>query len=358
MKFRQFLAVYLAIVISASTVMTFLAPRSIVAPRPEPQNGNQVSSSNHFSVRWMGFSPTDYNNSYPEYTICINNLRDNPLRMQIAFQIKNQEAQGYYFLIDGYSAPAGWNFDPYEIGYITIDETKAFIYENVTRILPSAILQGRLTETITLVVKAYYNNTYTNLYSEDNVDVTFNFLDRLSSAWSVLTINDFNDNTTQDWSGISEGERQDWQYGWWGASVTASAEYYRSFQYSLRLDTAANGYTWTNPNYPYNSYSEWAWGRGGYAKTFQIPDVTEAYVLFSLRSDDYSVFAERGIMINGTTYFKTDATPQSGKWYQFAIPLQTNATNVMNVWLSYVWSGGGYTAHTYSYLDDVYVIAK
>lgn len=343
MEFRKFLAVYLAIVIGVSTFMTVMAPRL--------QSRNEIMPSNHFSVSWMGFAPTDYNDSYPEYTICINNLRDNPLRMQIAFQIKNQEAQGYYFLIDGYSAPAGWTFDPYEIGYIDIDETKAFIYENVTRILPSAILQGRLTENTILVVRAYYDESYTNLYSEDNAYVTFNFIDRTSEAWTVLYHDDFNDNATRDWATVSEGQGSPYG-GYVGASVAASDTYYRSFHYSLRLDTAALGTYW----YPYGSSP--AWAKGGYTKTFQTPDVDEAYLLFSLRSDDFSVFAERGIMINGTTYFKTDVTPQTAKWYQFAIPLPTNETDILSVWLSYAYSGSNYWAHTNSYLDDVYVIVK
>ena len=44
--------------------------------------GKVVSSGqNHFSVRWMGFSPYDYSNEYPEYYICINNLADDVLQM-------------------------------------------------------------------------------------------------------------------------------------------------------------------------------------------------------------------------------------------------------------------------------------
>jgi len=346
MGFRGFLAVYLTIVIGAATLITVMAPRL--------QIRNEIISSNHFSVRWMGFSPTDYNNSYPEYTICINDLKDNPLKMQIAFQIKNQEAQGYYFLIDGYSAPAGWAFDPYQIGYINVDETKAFIYENVTRILPSAILQGRLTETIALVVKAYYNETYTNLYSEDNLEVVFNFIDRTSLAWTILYNDDFSDATTQNWLPVGDGVSQ----GANSISATASPDYYRSFQYSLKLVVSATGHeAWDPYLYPYHWVYP-AWQNGGLHKEFAVPDVAEVYMVFSLRSNRFNLLAESGIMINGTSYFKADALPLADKWYQFTIPLPKNCTSAVDIWITHVYSSGNYADSATSYLDDVYVIAK
>lgn len=348
MEFKQFLAIYLVIVITGSALITVIAPR--------PEDSNNVVPSGHFSVRWMGFSPTDYNNSYPEYTICINNLRDDPLRMQIAFQIKNQEAQGYYVLIDGYSAPAGWSFDPYQIGYVSVDETKPFVYENVTRIVPSTILQGRLTETITLVVKAYHNDTYTNLYSEDYVDVTFNLIDRTSESWTILYHDDFDDNTTQGWQSVGDGGQEN-SYCGHGISLTASPDYYRSFQYSLKLSIWASGTQVWNPIGRYYDYYA-GWQSGGVEKTFTIGNEGEAYLLFSLKSSQFDLFNSNGIKINGTTYFMPDVVPSSNIWYQFAVPLQKDSANIVDIWLASLYVRGGSGAGAASYLDDIFVIAK
>jgi len=353
MEFRQFFAIYLAIVISSSAIITVTAPKL--------QANHEVASPPHFSVRWTGFSQTDYNKSHAEYTIAIDNLTDNPLKMQIAFQIKNQEAQGYYFLIDGYSAPAGWTFAPYQIGYISADEIKAFVYENITRILPSANLQGRLTETITLVVKAFYSDSYTSLHSEDNVDVTFNFLDPTSAAWTILYHDNFDDGTPNNWESTGEGgDEWDSSNAW---SVGASPDYYRSFQYSLRLDASATCvrariWEWDlyHPTGHWVYYS--AWVRAAFRKTFAVGDVAEAYLLFSIKSENYEAFNRYGIKINGTTFFMSDVAPQANYWHQFAIPFRRNGISSVDIWLQKVERIGTGTAHRYAYLDDVYLITK
>lgn len=359
MGFKTFVAVYLSIIIAVSTFVIFAAPRL--------QTQNEASSSNHFSVQWMGFAPTDYSSEYPEYYICINNLKSDPLTMQIALQIKNQEDSGYYFVVTQYSTPpSGWTILTFHAGYIDIDETKAFVYQNASRVLPSSISGGRLTETITLVVKAYYDE-YVTLYSQDYFDVTFNFIDRSSSAWSILYHDDFHDATVQDWTTTYEGgeEISSCDYG---ASISPSDQYYRTFQYSLRLDTWAIGVTTGNPGYWYNYYAAWVWG--AYRKSFEIPYTSESYLIFSIRSDNWDAFDLHGIRINGTTYFKSDAVLSTNLWFQYVVPLKKptvegeTCTNIVDIWTGYVYRlggppyGGSEPSHTYAYLDDVYVIVK
>jgi hypothetical protein len=330
-------------------------------PRFQMQKG--VVPPNHFSVRWMGFSPTNYNTSYPDYYICINNLKEDPLRMSISLQIKNQEDQGYYFSIGPQGTPpASWTILSYQIGYINVDNTKLFTYENASKELPSSIPSGRLTETIILVVRAYYDDQYSSLYSEDDVDVTFNFIDRLSSAWTTQYKDDFDDGVgTHSWSACYDGGVA--YSGGYSASVSASDDYYRSFQYSLKLSAGACGYTraeyvWSGYNWywQYTYYASWIWA--GYTKTFVTSSDSEVYLLFSMRSSDWVTFTQRGIMINGITYFKTDVTPQPNVWYQFTIPLRSNCTNTISIWASYLSKSGDGWAWTYSYLDNVYVISK
>jgi len=361
--FKKFMAVWLSIIV-LGTILTAGTIR-LLSDNSEQTEQNNVATQhgNHFSVRWMGFAPTDFNSSYPEYCVCINGLKANPLKMQIAFQIKNQEDRGYYFFIGTQGTPPeSWVILSYQIGYIDVDNTKRFIYENASRELPSSIPSGRLTETITLVVKAYYDDQYSSLYSEDDVYVTFNFIDRLSSAWTTQYKDDFDDGVdTHGWSACYDGGVE--SSSGYSASVSASDDYYRSFQYSLKLSAGAYGYTYaqyvwsgTYWYWQYTYYAGWIWA--GYTKTFVTPSASEVYLLFSIRSSNWDTFKQRGIMINGTTYFKSDVDPQPNAWYQFAIPLRSNCTNIVSIWASYLSKSGSGWAWTYSYLDNVYVIAK
>jgi len=305
--------------------------------------GKVVSSGqNHFSVRWMGFSPTDYSNEYPEYYICVNNLADNILQMQIALEIKNQENMTLYFKVDQYeSPPNGWTINAMAVGPVNVDETKQFVYDGAFRVRPTSIPEGRLTETINLVIQAYYDSGYTNFYSQDNFTVTFNFLDLNSPTWTVLYHDDFDDGTTQGWSYILNRYPSSPKGG--DASIEVSDTYYRSFHYSLKL------HTWTYAT----QYSEWA--SAAFSKSFDIGLPTEAYLIFSIRSDDWSAFDDYGIKINGVTYFKSDVIPEVNTWYQFAIPLRLGEKNTVEIWVTYL---QGNDKHAYSYLDDVYVIGK
>jgi len=247
-------------------------------------NKSTEVAQGHFSVRWMGFVP-DYSDQYPDYYICINNLKDATLTMNIALQIKNQEDSGYYFTVEKYSElPAGWTVPTMYVGLINKDETKSFTY-SAYRTKPASIPSGRLTESINLVVKAYYDASYTNLYSQDNFTATFHFIDRTSSVWTILYNDNFDDGTVQGW-GYGGGP---------GTSLGVSNDYYRSYSYSLRL--IANG-----------------WDQAWYVKTFNVPTTyQEAYLIFSLRSNSWG---NMQIRLDGVTYFKPDVGPSANVWYQ------------------------------------------
>lgn len=337
-EFKKFIAVLLSVVISGTVLTAGTLKILYTQSQQIAQSDTANEASNHFSVQWMGFAPTDYGSDYPEYYICINNLKDDPLTMQIALQIKNQEDSGYYFKIDQFAVPpSGWSVLPMAVGFVDVDQTKQFVYDNVFRSRPTSIAQGRLTESISLVVQAYYDPGCTNLYSQDDFTVTFNFLDLTSLAWTTLYHDDFDDGTTQGWSSVLEGSRN------YGDGIVASDTYYRSFQYSLRL------YTYTR----YNTYGSWC--RTGYQKSFDIGLTSEVYLIYSLRSENWVAHDERGVQINGITYFKSDVTPEANIWYQFAVKLKPAEANQVTIWMTYL---GNVNADVYSYLDDVYVIAK
>lgn len=272
-------------------------------PRLQSFKENEVKQ-NHFSVVWKGFQPT-YSNQTPDYYICINNLKDTTLWMRIALKIQNFENNGYWFMIGPYgSQPDGWTVENYEIGFIRIDETKEFVY-SVGRVKPSSIPEGIRAETIHLVVKAFRDPAYTDLYSQDDFTVKFYFIDLTSTAIGFLDVDDFDDGTSQGW------------YSSGSPGGVVSYTYYRS---------------WPN-SFQFSSYA---------SKTFATAGCINAYMVFSLyRSYSGSLFIE----INNQKMFETDLPISTAGWYQFAIRLPTDTNSYVKI------AGSGY-------LDDVYVITK
>jgi hypothetical protein len=315
-RFKTFMVVYLLAVVTVS-IFTIV----ILSRLSENRYIMTSLTVNHFSVRWMGFAPTDYSNQYPDYCICINNLKDDPLTMKIALRIKNQETNGYYFLIDQYATPpANWTINQYTIGYVAADATLDFIYSNPSRSKPTTIPEGILTESIELVVKAYYDSAYTSFYSQDNFTVTFQLIDRLSPVWGQLCYDDFEDGTTQQWAKTGSAS--------WAALSTT---YYRSFQHSFQLKE-------TSVYYSYHV---------GYTKAFNISSCyNSSFLTFSIRSARWD---DPKIDVNGTTYFKPDETLSTDTWYQFTVPIPAGIVQVA-IWVAWDLDS--------AYLDDVYLIAK
>jgi len=280
----------------------------------------------HFSVRWMGFVP-GYSSQYPDYYVTINNLKDATLTMNIALQIKNQEASGFYFTVEKYTEPpAGWNVPTMYVGLVNKDETKTLTY-SAYRTKPTSIPSGRITESIDLAVKAYYDAAYTNFYSQDNFPATFHLIDRTSTAWTVLFNDNFDDGTTQGWSSVGPGP-----------SFGVSDTLYRSYRYSLRVQAR----------------SSLTSDEAGYTKSFNIPTTyAEAYIVFSIRSSGWpSTYSATRVLLDGVVYFQPDVVPSANIWYQFTIPLPT-APPETTAFTIYATSYG-----QIAYLDDIYVIAK
>jgi len=302
--FKRFMAVWLSAVV-LGTMLTVGALRISTTTREQAQRGDLATDNNHFSVVYQGFIP-GYSTNYPDYYLCINDLKNNPLQMSIRLFIQNQEAAGYYFRVEQHSAPpAGWTIYPYNVGLVAIDGTLDFVYSGMYRALPSSIPEGELTETVNLDMKAYVDAGYTTLYSADNFTVTYHMIDRMSPSWTVIEYNNFDDGTNQ---------------GWTPGSTTT--QYYRSFRYSL--------------------YS----GTGYLTKTFNVMGYSKAYLICPIRQTGTIT---PSILIDGTKYFQSDAYVYSGIWYSYTVPLPVypNPTPLVRI------EGlGG------AYLDDVYVIGQ
>jgi hypothetical protein len=261
------------------------------------------SKPTHFSVVWKGFLPT-YSNQTPDYYVCINNLQAGILQMYMALKIQNFENRSFWFMIDQYETPpSGWNVTPYYIGNIAVDTTREFTYSNLTRDKPSSISEGRLTETLSLVVRAYYNDTYTDLYSEANFTVRYHFVDITSTAWTVLYHDNFDDGTGQGWGGSSTSLE------WYSR--------YRSWPCSLVTGNYAEKYF--NTNGPY----------------------TEVYVILPIWRGGGTIT----IWLNDQECFQSDTSPGIATWFLVAIPLPVGSTTRVTV------QGG-------QLLDEVYVVAK
>ena len=299
MGFKSFLVVYLSIMIAAS-MFAILGNTTLESRRSER---TMSSETGHFSVVWKGFKPT-YSDQFPDYYICINNLKDESLQMYIQIKIENYENVSLYFMMDNYTAPpTGWYIGPQYFGLVAITNPIAtFTYSNINRTKPATIPQGSLHESVGLVVKAYLDSGYTLFYSQDNFTAKFHFVDITSTAWSKLVYNNFDDGTAQGWS-----------YGqvhWW--------QYYRSWPCS---------YAQYN-----NVFKNWD----------LIGNYTEAYLVAAVYTYAYGPT----IYLDDQLCFQPDTTTYGGyAWHQIAIPLPLNKVTKAQ------FSG-------IQYLDDVYVVAK
>jgi hypothetical protein len=317
---KKFLIVYLLFITIASLLISrglifFQNNNGSLNFRNEP-----ASARTHFSVRYRGFLPA-YDNSYPDYYVAINNLAASTMQMSVRLFIQNQESSGYYFEVDkNGTPPSGWTINPYQLGQIPVDGTKDFVYSQMWRIVPTSISAGELIETVYLAVRAYYDSSYMNLYSQDFLNITYHFIDYKAAVWTTLYQDTFDDGTTQGWSG--------------GGVFEVSTAYYRSFRYSLCTVSLSGEFQ--------TAY---------YTKTFSVPpQYSEAYLILAIRCANWAADFPT-ISLDGTLYFRPDMTPSNDIWYQFVIPLHAGSTVIrLDVAPSNV--------ATVAYMDDAYVFAK
>jgi hypothetical protein len=303
MGFKTFVAIYLSIVIVVSAFVIVAAPRL--------QTRNETAA-NHFSVVWGGYRPP-YNNGTPDYYVCINNLLASVLQMNIALKVQNFENSSYYFCVDKYEdPPTGWNVTPYQYGSIGIDQTVEFVYSNLAREKPASIPSGKMTETINLAVKAYYDAGYTSLYSQDNFTVQYHFIDIDSTSWVRKTCDNFDDGTWQGWGapGYYPYLENYGNYRSWPTSAHTGA-YSGGYCFEKAFDTAG----------PY----------------------TEAYLVFALYRDGSNDVL---IDINGVTMYRPDKISSGMRWYQHVIRLPISSSVSVRI--------TGIDGN----LDDAYLIAK
>lgn len=306
MKLSIFISIWLSCLIFGSLFVVTI-PWNLEDPALAPHALVEKEKS-HFSVVWKGFAP-DYSNQTPDYYVCINNLKDTSLQMQVALKIENLENNSYYFKIDQYAPPpSGWTILTTNIGLVTMDQTRDVLYTGLTRTKPSTIPDGRMTESVELDVQAYYDAAYMSLYSRANFTVRFHFLNLTSPAWTVLDSDNFDSGSAEDWTGSQLQQYTNW----------------RSYPYSLYAST------------------------GVFRKVFNTGGpYSEVYLIFAMRPTSPHAYY---VQIDSTRYFETDTYLVGGKWYQIAIPLPLSSSFTLQI--------GATTHYTTAWLDDVYLIAK
>ena len=309
-SFKKFMVVWCATIIAVSA---FAVGAGTLPNRPSTIMEKERA---HFSVHWMGFIP-DYSDQYPEYYACINDLLSDTLYFPIALKLVNQENSSLYFrIVQNQTPPSGWTLPVSEYGLISKDETRFLTY-NTFRDKPASIPEGRLTETISLAVQAYYDSLYTQFYSQDSFTVTYNLLDRTAVVWTVLDTDNFDDGSAHEWTG--------------GNGAGVSGELYRSFPYSFK------------------AWHDWG-GYGSYgSKSFNISVVySEAYLILAIKSPGGTPISS--IAIDGVTCFIPDVSPAAGVWNQIAMPIPIGQVSTLTI--------AGHWAPINLFFEDVYIIAK
>jgi hypothetical protein len=296
-EFKKFVAIWFATMVAMSVL--FIGWATVLN---RPNISTEVKGS-HFSVVWKGFKPT-YSDQFPDYYICINNLKDESLQMYIQLKIENYENVSLYFMIDKYlEPPTDWYVSPQYFGFVDIaNPIRTFTYYNFARTKPAAIPQGSLHESVELAVKAYYDSSYTQFYSQANFTVNFHFIDVTAPVWTKVIYDNFDDETVQGWSSAI---LQKWQpCRSWPCSITP---YYSAY------------------------------------KTFDLfGNYTEAYFVAAVFGGPSSIY----IYLDSAPCFYSDVTTGFvSPWCQIAIPLPVNRATAVMI--------GGF-----SYMDDVYVVAK
>jgi hypothetical protein len=327
--FKKFVIIWFSVVILGTVLIS--GTLRMLYDRPETNGAKQYATEgdNHFSVRWLGFIPDYYSDEYPDYYICINDLKEDVLTMHVAMKIENYENSSYYFSVEpSTSPPAGWTIATYQIGDIWIDEARTFVYSNINRSKPDVIPEGRKTESIELAIRAYRDPSYTDLYSQDNFIVNFHFIDKTSPEWTILSYENGEEAPFQGWA------------HYLGPSV-ASYKKYRSWPNSLEF---FNGGAW-----------KWFNTTG---------DFTEAYLILPIYLARYQLVP--GILYNGSPFpnwpaqfwrevFRSDIEKnwEDSAWYSFTFPIPVN--KVTQVYISQRFLS---PPAEYIYIDEVYLIAK
>jgi len=239
----------------------------------------------------------------------IVNLPD-PAKFGLTIRYFNYDDVGLYFQITG--SATGYTFGTVNLGllasganaYINLDEF-------ASRAKPSTgdLPNGEKEENITLILKAYTDSGYTNLKWTYERVVTVHWINSADATFTVDELDDFDDGLYHDWDieKITIG-------GYSLDTVTKNimTDYVLSPPYSLRGD----------------GYSNWN----------GTPQTTYAQQLIIRKDTDELIHLGLGAPVAGAS---TDIP--INKWMRLVVPLPTNTTFTIKVYVAGNWKNANYS---------------
>jgi len=239
----------------------------------------------------------------PDIYMDVQGLPD-PFEVAIDMLIRNDETIDLYFRASLVTPPPGYSDYTHDLGLIAAG-TEAYKRYTFKRAQPT-LIDGELDETITLLIQAFKDAAYTDLYGEGTFPLTMHYFDHTDPAWTELYHDNFDDGTTQTWTGIAELiDPAIPGYGPCGAtdlrylSPYYSLMNYSTSGYSIAKDYTVGTYTKARITVHYNVEpgTRVAWALGGeLIKPGRVPVPSDVWLRFS-----------RPLPVNATTRLAAQA---------------------------------------------------
>lgn len=283
----------------------------------------------------------------------IVNLPD-PVKLGLTVRYFNHNDVGLYFQITG--SGAGYTFGTENLGLLA---SGANAYKNLdefaSRAKPSVgdLPNGEMEENITLILKAYTDDAYTDLKWTFERVVTVHWINSADAAFTVDELDNFDDGTVQGWSAVKE-------YGG-DASLGVASDYVLSAPYSLRLHSQCISAS-TCLNTQVRHRIEKGFTTPSKSKVFAVLDIRvaagesagESVKYIKIQRDDMVlVFLGQGYTNDTVSYIPLD------KWVRVVVVLPGGATFDLRVVVDRRGGSTGYGMyHAFLWLDNFKIISK
>jgi hypothetical protein len=278
----------------------------------------------------------------------IVNLPD-PVKLGITIRYFNHDDVGLYFQITG--SGTGYTFGTVNLGLLA---SGADAYKNLDEFAsrakpsPSDLPNGEKEENITLILKAYTDSGYTNLKWTFERVVTVHWINSADPAFTVEVLNNFDDGTSQGWSGYCYCPT----VGGCPGTFAVVTDYVLSPPYSIRY-TGLQGYSETV----------------GFEKSLTTPNKDKIFAIIDVRvaAPSYAcklrVYADSTLLVGlGCLTVDDGCVPApaadcipKNKWTRIVVPLPKNTTLTIKIYFT------GRTVSGQSiqaWMDDFKLISK
>jgi len=271
----------------------------------------------------------------------------NPCKLGISVRAYNYDDVGLYFKVAGSGGP--WTFVEQTIGLIA---SGGNAYRNFDQFGSRAKPSCEMSETMSVILRAYTDSGYTNLKWTFTRTLSIYFIDSSDPSYTVDVLNNFDDGTVQGWAAYNEAG-MDAGY----PQVAVATDYVLSPAYSLKMTS-----------YWYSSGAGQKIAR--LYKSLSTPNRDFVYAIIDVRvgelETDTRIHHKNLRIQNGGTPlihvgrpYDTDVLTYIplNKWMRIVVPLPKNASVDMRIILEWYVSSPAYN-YTYVWIDDFKVISK